>query len=159
MRNDLLAPEGKLVDHRDVEVAVDRLIQRLRDRRRGREQEMRVGARAFLAEGGALANAEPMLLVDDRETEPFERDVLLYECVRADRDVDRAIGEPGEYLAPPVAGDARGEERMRGSSVREERRERPRVLLGEELRRRHQRGLRARDGCDPRGDRRDNGLS
>src|SRR6266566_1918692 len=34
VRDDVLAPEGQLVDHRDIEVAVDGLVQRLRNRRR-----------------------------------------------------------------------------------------------------------------------------
>ena len=111
---------------------------------------MRIGAGALLTERRALANAETMLLVDDREAEPLERDVLLDERVRADRDVDRTIGEPREYFAPPVAGDARRKERMRRPAVREERRERPGMLLGEQLGRCHERGLRARAGSDTR---------
>lgn len=130
----------------------------MRDWRRRREKKVGVGARALLAECRALANAEPVLLVDDGETEPFERDVLLDERVRADGHRDRSIGEPGEYFAPPLAGDARGEERVRRPPVREKSFEGSGVLLGKELGRRHQRGLSARGGRDPRGERRNDGL-
>src|SRR2546428_1464172 len=142
MRDDWLSPAWELADHRDVEVAVDRLVERLRDRRRRGEKKVRVSARPLLPECRPLADAEAVLLVHDRETEPLERDALFDERVRTDRDIDRPIGEPREYFAPPVAGDARGEKRMRRSAVREERGERPRVLLGEKLGRGHARGLR-----------------
>src|SRR5205807_4100029 len=110
--DDLLSTGGELVDHGDVEVAVDRLIQRLRDRRCRGQQQVWIGAGALLAKCRALANAEAVLLVDDSETEPLERDVLLDERVRPDRDVDGAVGEPGENLSPAVAGDARREKRV-----------------------------------------------
>src|SRR6266550_4802445 len=119
---------------------------------------MRVGARALLAERRALADAEAVLLVDDGKTKPFERDVLLDERVRADGHVDRSVGEPGEYFAPPLAGDTRGEERSRGSSIREENLEGSGVLLGEELGRRHERGLSTRGRRDARGERRHNSF-
>ena len=159
MRDDVLAPEGQFVDHRDIEVAVDGLVQRLRNRRRRSEKKVRVGARSLLAERRALANPEAVLLVDDRETEPLEGDVLLDERVRAHGDGDRSIGKPREDFAPPVAGHARGQERVRGASVREECGERPRVLLREELGRCHKRGLCARCGRDPRGERGDDRFS
>ena len=82
---------------------------------------MGVGAGPLLAECRSLANPEPMLFVDDRKSEPLERDVLLDQGVRADRDVDRPVGEPREDLASPVAGDAGCKERMRRAAVREER--------------------------------------
>src|SRR5207302_4667578 len=75
--NDLLPSGRHLVDQGDVEVAVDGLVQGLRDRRGGREKKVGVGAYSFLAEGRALTNAEAVLLVDDRQTQSPERDVFL----------------------------------------------------------------------------------
>src|SRR5438477_835801 len=100
-----------------------------------------------------------MLLVDDRKTQTFERDVFLHESVRADRDVDRPVSESREDLASPVAGDTRREKRVRRASVHEQRGQRSCVLLGEELRRRHERGLRARRCRDTRSERGDDRLS
>src|SRR5205823_6078348 len=99
------------------------------DRRRGRKKKVRIGARSLLAERRALADAKAVLLVDDGEAEPLERDVLLDEGMRADGDVDRSIGESREDVPAAVPGHARGEERVGRSSVGEEHREGPRVLL------------------------------
>src|SRR6266545_3511068 len=89
-------PGRHLVQHRDVEVAIHSLRQRLRDRGGGRQQQVRVYP--LLAERRALPNAEAMLLVDDREPEPLEGHGLLDESVRANDDVELTGGEAGEYL-------------------------------------------------------------
>ncbi len=76
-------PAGrKLVEHRDVEVAVDRERERPRDRRRGHDQDVRRGS--LRAEGGALGDAEPVLLVHDNEREPREARLVLDERVGPD---------------------------------------------------------------------------
>src|SRR6266550_2256056 len=96
---DLLPSGGQLVQHGQVEIPVDRLGQRPRDRRGGREQEMRIDA--LLAQRRPLPHAEAVLLVDHRESELLERDAFDDEGVRADDDVERAGLEPREDV-PPV---------------------------------------------------------
>ena len=54
----------------------------------------------FRAQGRALQDAEAVLLVDDREPQLAERDVLLHERVRADDQLKRAAGQFREGLAP-----------------------------------------------------------
>src|SRR5262249_28469800 len=72
----------ELVGRRGREVAVEREGERPRDRRRAHDEhvELRAGVGLPL-ERGALQHAEAMLLVDDREPEPVERDALLDEGV------------------------------------------------------------------------------
>ena len=71
---------------RDVEVGVEHLAERPRDRRRGHQQDVRRPAAGLGLERVALADAEPVLLVDDDEAEVAERDGLLDQRVRADHD-------------------------------------------------------------------------
>ncbi len=52
------------------------------------------------AQRRALQHAEAVLLVDDRQPELAERDVLLDQRVRADHQVQRAAGQLRERLAP-----------------------------------------------------------
>ena len=116
---DRLAAHGQLVDHRNVEVAIDRLAQGLRDRRRGREQEVRIGPAALFAERRTLSHPEAVLLVDDGEREALERNVFFDERMRPDNDVERALGEPGQDRPARVTGHTRGEERVGGSAISE----------------------------------------
>ena len=46
-------------------------------------------------------HAEAMLLVDDREREVLERDVLLEQRMGADQEIDFAVGEPRECRRAP----------------------------------------------------------
>ena len=52
------------------------------------------------AQRRALHDAEPVLLVDDREPELAERDRILHERMRPDHEVERPAGELGVRLAP-----------------------------------------------------------
>ena len=153
---DVLPARRQLGKDREVQIAIDGLGQGARDRRRGREQEVRVDP--LLAERRALAHTEAVLLVHDREPELLERHAVHNERVRADDDVEGAVREPDEDLAPIGRADARREEPHGRPAVREERRERAEVLLGEELGRRHERGLGTRCDRDPRRERGDDGL-
>jgi hypothetical protein len=96
-----------------------------------------------------------VLLVDDDDAEAGERDALLDQCMCPDRDVDAPVGETVQHVLALRPGDAIGEEldaqrpiteqvaRVRhGHSVEHPAHAR-RVLLGEHLRRRHQRALMA----------------
>ncbi len=94
--DDRRAAGRQLVEHRDVEVAVDRHRRRARDRRRGHHQH--VGVVALAPQRGALLDAEAVLLVDHGHAELGERDALGDQRVRADDDVDLASGETGADL-------------------------------------------------------------
>jgi len=99
---------------------------------------------ALALEGGPLEHAEAVLLVDDGEPEPPEAHPLLDERVRADDERYAAVRDAGDRIAPRLALDAAGEQPRLDAERREERRDGRQVLLGQELRRRHERGLAAR---------------
>ena len=61
----------------DVEVGVEHLAERPRDRRRGHEQDVRRAAAGLRLERAALLDAEAVLLVDDDQPEVGERHRLL----------------------------------------------------------------------------------
>ena len=86
----------------------------------------------------ALLDAEPMLLVDDRDGELAQIDARLDECMGADDD-----RRAGRLLAIPLASRAR-QQATRDAELRAERLEREEVLLGKRLRRRHERPAEAR---------------
>ena len=129
--------------------------------RRGHHELVRVApdGQTLLPQLQPLVHPEAMLLVDDREREPMELDALLEERVRADGDLRIARGQ---RLRERVAGTARvpaGEQRDADTERLEPCREVARVLLGEELRRRHHRGLAAVFGSAHGRQRSDHGLA
>ena len=109
--------------------------------------------RGFVAEGRPLLDAEPVLLVDHDRTEAGEVDLLLDQGMRADGDVDRAVGEPSQNVLACAAGHPVGEqfdpqgpvaEQVAGVGHLQVAEECPHsggVLLGEHLGRGHQRSL------------------
>jgi hypothetical protein len=112
-RLDGLAAGRQLIDHGDVEVAVDGEGERARDGRGGHDEHVRrVGAEgALLAQGGALHDAEAVLLIDDGEAEVVEADAALDQRVRAAGDVDLAALERLVDLAPLLRLEGAGEQR------------------------------------------------
>ena len=153
-----------------VEIAVERQRQRARDRRRGHVQDVGCEARACLAvERRALAHAEAVLLVDDRERQPARSDRILDQRVGADQQAKLAGGEPLEHVAPLTGRGRAGQEPDRRAQpgrlgAREEigwheALDRRVVLLGERLRRRHQRRLHPRLGHTQHRVERDDGLA
>ena len=82
LRDDLPAAGRQFVDHRYVEIAVERHRQRARNRRRGHHEHIRRDA--LLHQLESLHHAEAMLLVDDDEAEFGELDVFLDQRMRAD---------------------------------------------------------------------------
>ena len=68
----------------------ERQLQGARDRRRGQGQHMHVGLQ--LLQPLLLGDAEMLLLVDDDEGEMGEPHILGEEGVRADHDLDLALG-------------------------------------------------------------------
>ena len=85
----------------------------------------------LFAEGRALPDAEAVLLVDDREREPLERDALLDQRMRPDDDVERPVRERFDGLLAGHAGDARREQRDARSLCSEDAAQRAVMLLRE----------------------------
>ena len=81
-----------------VEVGVEDLAERPRDRRRGHQQDVRRAAAGLRLERAALVDPEAVLLVDDDEAEVGERDRFLDQRVGADD--DRAPGPTRSPRAP-----------------------------------------------------------
>ena len=143
-RLDRLAAGRHLVDDGDVEVAVQRQRERARDRRRRHHEHVRRvrGLRALLAQGGALHDAEAVLLVDDGDAEVVEAHAALDQRVRAAGDVDLAGLDRLVQLALLLRLQAAGEQRDAdlGRALRCEQQRRLRRI---EERRRDVRGRRA----------------
>ena len=151
--DDRLAVRRRLRDLAHREVAVDRQRERARDRRRGHVQHVR---RAILGERGSLLDAEAVLLVDDGDRQICELDVALDQRVRADCDLRDTVRD----LVPDLLrADRAGEQHAAHAELRAERLERQEVLLGERLRRRHQRALPARLDRPQQRVERDDGLA
>src|SRR5207244_670807 len=130
-------------------VAVERQRERSWDRRRRQHEE--VGMLALATEPGALLDAEPVLLVHDREPEAAQLHAPLHERVRADDARDLPRGEPCTARRALAQLERRGEQRHRHAERLEELAKGHEVLLGENLGRRHHRGLVAGfDGCQDR---------
>ena len=105
----------------------------------------------MLTERATLVHAEPMLLIDDGEAEPPEAHPLLDERVGADRQAGGVRGEGrGGRTArrgPLAPGHQHGGDPERG----EERGDRARMLLREQLGRGHERDLKPVLHRDERG--------
>ncbi len=110
---------------------------------------MRFPVAALCLEGGALADAEAMLLVDDRQAEARELDRLADDGVRADDDLGHSPADRVVDLPLPGRRERSGQELGANAQPVEQRREAGVVLAGEDLGRRHQHGLPA--GADRRG--------
>src|SRR6266446_6210486 len=85
-RGDGSAAGRKLVEHGNVEVAIESERERARDGRGGEDEDVRgvaVGG-GFIHQALALEDAEAMLLVNGDETEAREFDVVFDEGVGAD---------------------------------------------------------------------------
>ena len=86
------AARRKLVNDREVEVAVERQGESARNRRRGHHQDVR---RDSLADQPvALHHSETVLLVHDDQAQPGELHVLFDQGVRADYKMDAPLGNP-----------------------------------------------------------------
>ena len=105
-------PAGARPQRRDVEVRVEDLAQRPRDRRRGHQQDVGHAAGRLRLERAALLHAEPVLLVDDGEREVREAHGLLEQRVRP-HDDPRLAGR--DRLERVLRRDARRATRSAGS--------------------------------------------
>ncbi len=140
-----------------IHVAVLRQGQAARDRGGGHHQD--IGALALFAEVHALADAEAVLLVDDGEAEVAEGDVLLEEGVGSDGDGDRAGGQRLELTGAFAALVAAGEDVEADAGGLGERCQREEMLAGEDLGRRHHRGLASGLDRGEHGEEGDQGLA
>ena len=84
------------LDDRHVADADERHVQRPRNRRRAHRQH--VHFLPELLDPFLVSHAEPLLFVDDEQSEIAELHVLRQQAVRADDDVDLAGGQIGERL-------------------------------------------------------------
>ena len=75
------APGGQLINHRNVQIAVERQSKCARNGCRGHHQQVRITA--FAHELLALGDAEPVLLINDDQAEVVRREAGLNQCVRA----------------------------------------------------------------------------
>ena len=87
---------GRRVEQREIADAGEAHLQRARDGR-GREGE-HVDVGLELLDAFLVTHTEPLLLVDDEQAEVLEADVFGQQAMRADHEVDAAVGET---LAPP----------------------------------------------------------
>ena len=71
-----------------VQIAVDRKRQRTRDGRRRHNEQ--IGTRSLRAQGVALADAKPVLFIDDHERQMLERNVIRKDRVGSKEDVELA---------------------------------------------------------------------
>ena len=133
----------QLVEHGNFEVAVNRDGQGARDRRGSHHQH--VGHRPLAAafrQGGALEHAEFVLLINHRQPEPGRGRFVVKQRVRADINLRRRPAKnlrqiTADHFLFPRAGAQRQPhaERLQPTAKHQE------MLLGQDLRRRHERGL------------------
>ena len=97
----------------DVEVGVQDLAERARDRRGGHEQDVRRGPAGLRLELAALLDAEPVLLVDHDQAEIGEADPLLEQGVGPDDDPGPAVRDGLERVARPGGAQRAGQQRDR----------------------------------------------
>ena len=96
------------------------------------------GSQALLAQRRPLQHAEAMLLVDHHEAELRETHVALHERMGADDEVDRTAGDIGQLLASSGGGCRTGQQRDAKPRRLQQPRDVEKVLLGQDLGRRHE---------------------
>ena len=151
-------PSGRLFGQpRHVEIAIGGHHQGARDRRRGHQQG--VGVMALFGEGQALLDAKAVLLVDDHEREVAKGDVGLQQRVGPDDDRGQARGEAGQGRVARPAFLPPGQQPDLDPGGPGEPPQGRLMLAGEDLGRRHQRGLRAALDRRQHRHQRDHGLA
>ena len=144
-------------DHAQVAQALERHAQRARDRRGGQRQHVDLGAHRL--DRLLVAHAEAVLLVDHQQAQALELHVLGQQLVRADHDVDAAVGHARQrgngFLAGAKARQLGHLDRPLAEAVAD----RLVVLLGQQRGRRQQRDLLAAEHGDEGGAQRDLGLA
>ena len=107
----------------------------------------------------ALMHAEAMLLVDHGQREVGELDIFLHQRMRADHEMDRAVGQAAQRLLLLLLAVAAGEQRQAHAGRLGERRDGGVVLAGQKLGRRHEGRLRAGLDADQHGEEGDHRLA
>ena len=160
-RDDRLAARRQPPDRRDIKIAEDRQRQRPRDRRRRHHQRVRDRLRVgrLGPECRALVDTETVLLVDHDDGETLEADGLRQQGVGADQEIDLARREPLEDGAALGRSLRAGQQLDRDARARQHLADRGVVLLGQQLRGRHQRGLVAGGDRHEHGIQRDHRLA
>ena len=133
-----------MADDARVQIAVDRKRQRTWDGRcRHNEQ---IGTRALRTQGVALADAKPVLLIDDHERQMLKRHVIRKHRVGAKEDIELARFQLG--MDPLALGRRRGarQERPGHASLQEQGAGLIGILTRQHARGRHNAGLRAAIG-------------
>src|SRR5580692_10006677 len=105
---------------------------------------MRRAGSTMAALGGelqALLHAEAMLLIDDRERQVLEAHLALEQRMRADAEPRLTAGNSAERRALRAGTLRAGQQAHNDAERFEPGRQRARMLLGEQLRRRHEGGL------------------
>ena len=123
----------------DVHVAIRREQQRARDRRRRHHQHVR--GPALGRQGQPLMHTEAVLFVDDRQRQILERDRFLEQRVGSDDHRGFPVGESLQDLFAGLPLFPAGEQCQRYPGGRRQRPDGGEMLTGEDLGRRHQRGL------------------
>ena len=134
-----LSPRRLFAQRRNVHVAEIGEHQRARDRRRREHQE--VDGLALARERQPLMHAEAMLLVDDRQRQIVERDLVLEQRVGADQKIDVARRQRRQDFRALAAALAAGENGDADADGGGERRDGGKVLARQNLGRRHDRRL------------------
>ena len=128
----------------------------------GRHGQQVDGADARIALGLkslALADAEPMLFVDDGQGQAVEADGVLEQGVGADGDLGVTGGQGGQLLAPLAVGVAAGEQDGDDAGRLQQGAELFVMLAGQDFGRGHQGGLEAAGGRVGQGQGGDGGLA
>ena len=150
-RLDRCAAWRQLVNYRDIEVGEITHRQGARNRRGTHHQLVRflfapagrlaLAGICLLAQGQALTDTEAMLLIDDRQPQLGETYSLLKQRMGADGQLRTAGGNRSDRLAFVLCFQTAGQPGDGNAQWRQQLRELAKVLLGEDLRWRHQRGL------------------
>ena len=138
-----LAARRQLVDHRHVQIAVERHRQRSRNRGGGHHEHMGSRLRILAPQPCPLLDAETVLLVDHDEAEITETDSVLDQRMRSDQYVDLAREQAfGEFRALLLLRRA-GQQADAQADPLGHPHDRRIMLRRENLRRSHQAGLKA----------------
>ncbi len=133
------APGRPLIEHRNVQVAVQRERQRAGNGGGGHDQHVRAGS--HLCERQTLPHAEAVLLVHHHQTQPGELHRLLDQRMRSDHQLCLARGDPLACPAPFRRWHASRQELDPDRQLAQQAGEGPQMLLGQDLRGSHQRRL------------------
>ena len=138
------ARDGPIADDARIQIAVDRKRQRTRDGRRRHNEQ--IGTRALGAQGVTLADAKPVLLIDDHERQMLECNVIRKDRVGAKEHVKLARFQLHMDALALCGRRGTRQKRPGHASLREQRAGLIGILARQHARGRHNAGLRATIG-------------